>query len=137
MEDTKNDELPGYSQDEISFLKKVVTNVRQRKDRMIELPLPFKDLRPNFPFNRSLAYKRTKQTLERMKVKNPDVFQSSLDKFAKNLNLENPRFVPVPKKFRHKYNGKEYWIPLFSVWQKEKASTTTIQSKGNKAISTQ
>ena len=56
-----------------------------------------------------------------MKVKNLDVFRSSLDKFAKNLNLENPRFVPVPKKFRHKYNGKEYWIPLFSVWQKGKA----------------
>ena len=30
-------------------------------------------------------------------------------------------FVPVPQQHRNTYGGTAYWIPLFSVWQKNKA----------------
>ena len=38
----KDEELKAYSQDEIQFLKNVIPIVRQRSDKMIEFPLPFK-----------------------------------------------------------------------------------------------
>ena len=56
-------------------------------------------------------------------TKNPIMFQSSLEKFAKNVKADNPRFIPVSPKDRKgaDRDGKAYWIPLFSVWQKDKA----------------
>ena len=118
---TKEDELPGYSQDDIAFLNCVIPPVRQRPDKMIEFPLPFRKSNPVFPYNRKVALARTRSTLENMRRKHPEIFQSSLDKFAKNLDLLYPRFVPVPNEYRHNTNGQAYWIPLFSVWQKGKA----------------
>ena len=56
-----------------------------------------------------------------MRVKHPEVFQSSLEKFSKNLQGPNPRFVPVPAAQRTQQHGVAYWIPIFSVWQKGKA----------------
>ena len=47
--------------------------------------------------------------------------ESSLRKFSKNVDLEFPRFIPTPKHLLHPPEGCAYWIPLFSVWQKEKA----------------
>ena len=49
------------------------------------------------------------------------MFKSSLEKFPKNLQGSCPQFVPVPYKDRENHNGRAYWIPLFSVWQKNKA----------------
>ena len=67
-----------------------------------------------------MAYKRTKETLNKMR-KDPVVFKSSLDKFAKHVDKDYPRFVPVPRHMQHNKDGLAYWIPLFSVWQKGKA----------------
>ena len=55
----KEDELPGYSQDEKSFLEMVISGAKQRPDKMIELPLPFKEDNPKFSFKRTTALKRT------------------------------------------------------------------------------
>ena len=96
----KEDELPGYSQDDMTFLQCVLPQVRQRNDGMIEFPLPFNTPGPTFPYNRPVALARTRATLENKRKKHPDVFQSSIDKFAKNLNVHYPRFVPVPKQFQ-------------------------------------
>ena len=51
IQGTKEDELLGYSNDERAFLNQVVPNVRIRPDRMIELPLPFREAKPAFPSN--------------------------------------------------------------------------------------
>ena len=59
IQSTKEDELDGYSNDDRAFLYQVVPNVRVRPDRMIELPLPFREANPTFPFNRTIALKRT------------------------------------------------------------------------------
>ena len=88
---------------------------------MIEIPLPFKEKDPVVTCNRSTARNRTITTLNSLKRKNPTMWQSSLDKFAKNLNCATPRFVPLPRHLRGDQQGRAYWIPLFSVWQKEKA----------------
>ena len=118
---TKEDELPVYSQDDVMFLQKVIPQVRQRHDRMLEFPLPFKTTRPNFPCNRSVALSRTKTTLENMRKRHPTIFKSSIEKFSKNLDLEHPRFTPVPHQHRYNTDGNAYWIPIFLVWQKGKA----------------
>ena len=83
---TKADELAEYSQDDIAFLQQVIPPVRQRLDGMIEFPLPFKQPNPTFPYNRKVAFERTKNTLNNMRKKHPEVFQSSLDKFSKNMS---------------------------------------------------
>ena len=118
---TKYDELKGYSKDDIHFLKMVIPPVRQRVDGMLEFPLPFREDTQPFPFNQTMAYQRTKSTVENMRKKHPTVFQSSIDKFAKNLEGPCPKFVPVPPKHRKNQYGAAYWIPIFSVWQKGKA----------------
>ena len=43
IQGTKEDELNGYSNDDRTFLNQVVPNLRVRPDRMIELPLPFRE----------------------------------------------------------------------------------------------
>ena len=47
----KEEELPGYTQDEIMFLMDVINGTKIRPDNMIELPLPFKQPTPTFAFN--------------------------------------------------------------------------------------
>ena len=109
------------SRDEEEFMRKTVPYTRQREDGMIEIPLPFKFEKPCFPYNRGKALQRTKTTLENLRRQNPKMFQSSLDKFQKNLETSTPRFVPVPPELRKPQHGRAYWISLFTVWQKEKA----------------
>ena len=117
---TKEDELDGYNNDERAFLNQVVPNVRVRPDRMIELPLPFREANPIFPFNRTIALKRTESALKSLK-KTPEFFQKTLDKFALNVDREIPRFEPVPQEHRFNKDGHAYYIPQFSVNQKGKA----------------
>ena len=78
IQGNKEEELPGYTQDEIMFLKDVITGTKIRPDNMIELPLPFKQHTPTFAFNRNLAFKRTTNTLETMRKKQPEFFQKSI-----------------------------------------------------------
>ena len=118
---SKEDELPGYTQEEILFLKDVITKTKIRPDNMIELPLPFTETRPTFAFNRTLAKKRTTNTLETMRKKEPEFFQKCIEKFAKNSDKEHPRFEHVPYAQKYNADGQAYWIPLFSVKQKGKA----------------
>ena len=73
------------------------------------------------PVNRKLALTRTTNTLETMRRKQPEFFQKSIEKFAKNIDREHPRFEPVPHALRYNQNGQAYWITLFAVKQKDKA----------------
>ena len=130
---SKEDELIEYSQDEVAFQLRTIPKIRQRGDRMIEIPLPLKETSPAFPNRRGMAYKRTKETLNKMR-KNPVVFKSSLDKFATNIDKDYPRFVPVPRHMQHNKDGLAYWIPLFSVWQKGKARIVFDSRASTKGI---
>ena len=98
-----------------------VTGIKHRKDGMIEIPLPFKTDNPKFAKNRNIAQKRTETTLRNLRKKNPEMHESSLKKFSKNVDLPFPRFIPTPNRLQFPQDGCAYWIPLFSVWQKEKA----------------
>merc|ERR1711873_253666 len=77
IQGTKEDELDGYKNDERAFLNQVVPNVRVRLDRMIELPLPFREAKPTFPSNRTIALKRTESALKSLR-KSPEFFQKHL-----------------------------------------------------------
>ena len=112
IQGTKEDELDGYKNDERAFLNQVVPNVRVRPDRMIELPLPFREAKPTFPSNRTIALKRTESALKSLR-KSPEFFQKTLDKFALNVDREIPRFEPVPKEHRFNKDGHAYYIPQF------------------------
>ena len=101
QEDDEWDELEAMSRDEEEFMRKTVPYTRQREDGMIEIPLPFKFEKPCFPYNRGKALQRTKITLENLRRQNPKMFQSSLDKFQKNLETSTPRFVPVPPELKN------------------------------------
>ena len=81
---------------------------------MIELPLPFKEAKPKFPYTRGIALKRTENALKSMR-KDPKFFQKTLDKFSINIDRETPRFEPVPPKHRYNKDGYAYYIPQFSV----------------------
>ena len=54
------------------FLSVVINRIKIRLDRMIELPLPFKETTPNFAFDTKLAIQRTTNTLEIMRKMQPD-----------------------------------------------------------------
>ena len=117
----KEGEVKDYSQMEKKFLQITVSGIRQREDGMIEVPLPFKTDRPTFAWNKGVARSRTETTLKSLRRKNPEMHASSLKKFSKNVDLPYPRFIPTPPQLKHPQEGYAYWIPLFSVWQKEKA----------------
>ena len=108
QENDEWDELEAMSRDEEEFMRKTVPYTRQREDGMIEIPLPFKFEKPCFPYNRGKALQRTKITLENLRRQNPKIFQSSLDKFQKNLETSTPRFVPVPPELRKPQHGRAY-----------------------------
>ena len=89
FQSTREDELPGYSKDDRLFFEKVIPQVRQRQDGMLEFPLPFRSESPEFEYNRAVALNRTRSTLDNMKKKHPKVFQSSLEKFQKNIETDS------------------------------------------------
>ena len=100
----------------------MATHAHQRHDCMIELPLTFTQSSPTFSYNRTVAFQRTKSTLQQLQKKRPEQFQSALDKFSKkNINLDHPRFIPVPPHERNYNQGPAYWTPLFYVWKKGKS----------------
>ena len=113
--------MKDYSQMEKKFLQITVSGIRQRADGMIEVPLPFKTDQPTFVWNKGVARSRTETTLKSLRRKNPEMHASSLNKFSKNVDLPYPRFIPTPPHLQKPKDGYAYWIPLFSVWQKEKA----------------
>ena len=98
-----------------------MSNTTIRPDKMIQLPLPFKEARPTFPFNRKVALSRTENNLRRMRKKEPEFFRKTLEKFAQNVDRKFPRFEPVPRDQQFSKTGHAYWIPQFSVKQKGKA----------------
>ena len=51
IQGTKEEELPGYFNEELAFLNHVVPNVPVRPDCMIELPLPFREANLSFQQN--------------------------------------------------------------------------------------
>ena len=93
----KEGEVKDYSQMEKKFLQMTVTGIKHRKDGMIEIPLPFKTDNPEFAKNRNIAQKRTETTLRNLRKKNPEMHESSLKKFSKNVDLPFPRFIPIPQ----------------------------------------
>ena len=103
-------------------MNKVVRQVRRRPDEMIEFPLPFRGEGPTFTCNQNYARSRTKKMAEKLK-NDPERLASTLDKFAKNFNLRDPVFEPVPARYKGvaNHHGRAYWIPLFIVWRNEKA----------------
>ena len=113
--------MQDYSQLEKKFLQMTVTGIQHRPDGMIEVPLPFKTGQPTFSWNRGVALSRTESTLRNLRRTNPEMHASSLKKFSKNVDLPFPRFIPTPPHLKRPQDGCAYWIPLFSVWQKEKA----------------
>ena len=104
IQGTREEELPGYSNDERTFLTEVVRKVRIRPDNMIELPLPFKEAKPKFPYTRGIALKRTENAFKSMR-KDPEFFQKTLDKFSINVDRETPRFEPLPPEYRYNKEG--------------------------------
>ena len=135
IQGSKEDELPGYSQDEIAFLNDVLRKVKQRPNNMIELPFPFTEAKPTFSYNRTVAFERTKNTLNTMRKKEPEFFQKSLEKFSKNIDIPHPRFEPVPYAHRHNKDGHAYWIPIFCVKQKGKSRIVFDSAAKNKKSS--
>ena len=121
LQPNKEDEYLGYSQDETTFLQKVVPNIHCQANGMIQLPLPFRQPNPTFTNNQAMARQRTTKTLINMKKKHPQVFESSLKKFPINLDPKDPQYVPVPHQYQYNHDGHANWISLFSVWQKQKA----------------
>ena len=115
------DEMMVGSRDDEEFFRKTVIYTRHRPDGMIEIPLPFKEEGPHFVKNRNMAFKRTSSTLSNLRQKDPEMWQSSIVKFAKNLKTSTQRFEEVTKKNAYPSMDKAYWIPLFSVWQKGKS----------------
>ena len=101
----KEGEVKDYSQMEKTFLQMTVTGIRHRQDGMIEVPLPFKTERPQFRKNRTVALKRTEATLRQLKRTNPEMHESSLKKFRKNVDLPFPRFIPTPRDLERPQNG--------------------------------
>ena len=78
------------------YLKDVINKTKIRPDNMIEFPLPFTETKLTFAFNSTLAKKRTDNTFESMRKKEPEFFQKCIEKFAKNSDKEHPRFKHVP-----------------------------------------
>ena len=115
------DEMMVRSREDEEFFLKAATKARQRPDGMIEIPLPFKSDEAKFVSNRNMAFQRTRSTLVNLRKSNPEMLRSSLDKFDKNLKTSTPRFVQVSRKDSQAHTRRAYWIPLFSVWQKEKS----------------
>ena len=100
------DELPAYSRNDVAFLETSVPTVCHREDGMLEFSLPFADESdPVFAATKGVARSRTRHTLDDLRRKNPIMFQSSLDKFAKNEKVENPRLIPVPPIDRKRADG--------------------------------
>lgn len=95
--------------------------MQQRPDGMLELPLPFMLEEQEFAYNKSVALNRTRSTLENLRRKYPEVFQSSIEKFNRNIQTNNPRFIQTANEKNTNPKDRTYWIPIFSVWQKEKA----------------
>ena len=121
MNPGREGEVKDYSQAEKKFLQMTISGIKHRQDGMIEVPLPFKTDHPQFAWNRGVALSRTRSTLQNLRRKNPEMHASSLKKFSKNVDLPYPRFIPTPPQLQKPQDGYAYWIPLFSVWQKERA----------------
>lgn len=62
---------------------------------MIEFPLPFTSQQPSFAFNQSVALKRTKDALQKLRKKKPEMLRSNIEKLAQNINVPSLRFLPV------------------------------------------
>ena len=85
IQGNKDEELPGYTQCEIMFLKDVINGTKIRPDNMIGLPLLFKQTTPTFAFNKRLVLTRITNTLETMRKKQPEFTQKSIKKFTKSM----------------------------------------------------
>ena len=86
--------------------------------------------KPDIPIQPRNRASTDKIRAKKLQKQRPEEFQSALDKFAKNINIKHPRFIPVPHCRLYDTKGYTYWIPLFSVWQKRNlALYSTLQPK--------
>lgn len=89
------------------------------------MPLPFNKKIPLlFLDNNSLAFKRTTQAVEKLKITDPDYLQRATKKMEQNFISYPPKFRRVPNVERHgqrSFSIKANWIPLMMVYSKGKA----------------
>ena len=114
----REDELPGYTSDEMTFLNDVLKGTKIRPDNMIELPLPFTEKNPKFTFNRTTALQRT------------DMKAVALQLALELLHQKEDRDLVTGLKSRT-HAGRPNWNKVFTKLREENKGQVTVFYCGN------
>ena len=112
-----DDELPGQSQEDQTFLAVIDEEVSVSKKRNIVLPLPFKDGKSSLPDNHSAVFGRTRSTLRQMSKTGWKLEQSLL---AMQHNLDMGYVEAVLDSNPSPPAGGMWYIPVFPVVHSKK-----------------
>ena len=107
------------SQDDIHFLNQLDSEILQREDKHVEMPLPFKE-RPKLPNNRPLARLRLDHLKRKLKADNRYFEQY---KQCMNDVIERNDAEPVQT---NAPDGNEWYIPHHGVYHKKKEKLRVV-----------
>lgn len=108
-----DDDRPGLSKEDRSFLHKLDSNVHQDNSGNIILPLPFRKTNPVLPDNRSEVFCRTKSTLSRL-ARDHEKANKCVTTMQKYIDSKHVEAVPKSEE-KPKCNNRAWWIPVFPV----------------------
>lgn len=108
-------EEANLSQEDLRFLTKMKEEIRHKEDGHLEMPLPFKQSRPELPNNKPCAVQRL-MCLER-KLKRDQKYRTDYMNFMKDI-ISRGEAEKVPEEELHKQSA--WYIPHHGVYHPQK-----------------
>ena len=112
-----------YSLDDTKFLSILEQGIRKREDKHYEMPLPFRDEKPNLPNNKILA--KTRLSHLQRRFRKDSKYRQDYTTFMENvINKGFAEKVPASKIDQD--DGQVYYIPHHGVYHQKKHKISVV-----------
>ena len=111
------------SQNDVKFLRIMRNNTHQNEERFYQMPLPFKNDRPDLPDSFSMAMKRLEHLKNRMK-RDPE-YAADYKRFMNKMISEGDAEI-VPEDERNNFKHQRWVIPHHGVYHKKKKKLRVV-----------
>ena len=111
------------SAEDRKFLDIMKKGIHVNEAGNLEMPLPFKDPNVRLPANQAAVFKRTQNTLQRLRSE-PDKLQQCLEAMGKNIKAGHVE--KVPQEEANPKDNKAWWLPVFPVPHPKKGKVRLV-----------
>lgn len=107
-----DDELMGPSKEDDKFMKLISETISINEFGNLQMPLPFKNVETKLPNNKDAVFRRTQNTLARIKT-DENKLRECTSSMANTISAGHVETVPDNELYPEE--GRAWWLPVFAI----------------------